>query len=194
MTQEPDSIKDKIIKATWDLFFAEGYDNTTVDDIIKLAGTSKGSFYYYFDGKDSLLNTLSDILDDQYRRLEKELTPEMSSMEKLLYIDYEVHRYMEDHLPLDLIASMYSTQLTSKGDRTLLDQNRKYYRLVRSLIEEGQARGEIRGDRTISELMKYYTMCERALVTDWCLNRASYSLTTYSRDTLPLMLMHFSAE
>ncbi|MDL2249834.1 TetR/AcrR family transcriptional regulator [Lachnospiraceae bacterium OttesenSCG-928-J05] len=191
MTQEEESIKEKIIKATWELFFRNGYDNTTVDDIITLAGTSKGSFYYYFEGKDALLHTLSDVLDDQYRRLEKEMDPQLGSIDKLLLIDYEVHRFMEDHLPLDLIASLYSTQLTSKGDRTLLDQNRKYYRLVRSIIEEGQTRGEIRKDRTISELLKYYTMCERALVTDWCLNRASYSLTTYSKDTLPLMLLHF---
>ena len=191
MTQETDSIKEKIIKATWELFFHNGYDNTTVDDIITLAGTSKGSFYYYFEGKDALLHTLSDVLDDQYRRLEKEMDPQLGSIDKLLLIDYEVHRFMEDHLPLDLIASLYSTQLTSKGDRTLLDQNRKYYRLVRSIIEEGQTKGEIRKDRTISELLKYYTMCERALVTDWCLNRASYSLTTYSKDTLPLMLLHF---
>ncbi|MGF7011057.1 AcrR family transcriptional regulator [Lachnospiraceae bacterium PF1-22] len=191
MTQEEGSIKEKIIKATWELFFRNGYDNTTVDDIITLAGTSKGSFYYYFEGKDALLHTLSDVLDDQYRRLEKEMDPQLGSIDKLLLIDYEVHRFMEDHLPLDLIASLYSTQLTSKGDRTLLDQNRKYYRLVRSIIEEGQTRGEIRKDRTISELLKYYTMCERALVTDWCLNRASYSLTTYSKDTLPLMLLHF---
>lgn len=41
------------------LFFAHGYDNTTVNDIIREAGLSKGAFYHYFDSKASLLEALA---------------------------------------------------------------------------------------------------------------------------------------
>lgn len=53
------SIKTRIVSAAWQLFYEKGYDQTTVDDIIALSGTSKGSFYYYFSTKDELLETLS---------------------------------------------------------------------------------------------------------------------------------------
>ncbi len=44
--------KKKIVTAAWKLFYRQGYDDTTVDEIIREAGTSKGTFYHYFDGKD----------------------------------------------------------------------------------------------------------------------------------------------
>ena len=47
--------KSKIVSAAWKLFYEQGYDATTVDEIIKESGTSRGSFYHYFDGKDALV-------------------------------------------------------------------------------------------------------------------------------------------
>ena len=75
-TENQKSVKGRIVAAAWQLFYEKGYNGTTVDDIIDLSGTSKGSFYYYFNTKDELLNTLSMILDDNYEILkEKEVIP-----------------------------------------------------------------------------------------------------------------------
>ena len=41
------NVKRRIVDAAWELFYEKGYDDTTVDDIIRLSETSKGSFYYY---------------------------------------------------------------------------------------------------------------------------------------------------
>ena len=38
------SVKSRIVSAAWQLFHEKGYSGTTVDDIIELSGTSKGSF------------------------------------------------------------------------------------------------------------------------------------------------------
>ena len=35
--------KGKIISAAWKLFYDQGYDDTTIDEIIAESGTSKGS-------------------------------------------------------------------------------------------------------------------------------------------------------
>ena len=47
--------KGKIITAAWKLFYEQGYEDTTVEEIIAESATSKGSFYHYFEGKDALL-------------------------------------------------------------------------------------------------------------------------------------------
>ena len=104
-----------------------------------------------------------------------------------------MHEMMEDRISIDLLASLYSTQLVSQGQRNLLDHNRNYYKLITRIVEEGQKRGEIQADLSVSEITGYYSMCERALVTDWCLNRGSYSLGEYSRKCMPIMLEHFKA-
>ena len=190
---ENKGVKNRIVSAAWQLFHERGYNGTTVDDIIELSETSKGSSYYYFNTKDELLNTLSLILDDYYEELDSTMDPEMNSFDKLLYLNYKMHEMMEDRISIDLLASLYSTQLVSQGQRNLLDHNRNYYKLITRIVEEGQKRGEIQADLSVSEITGYYSMCERALVTDWCLNRGSYSLGEYSRKCMPIMLEHFKA-
>ena len=44
--------KSKIVSAAWKLFYEQGYEDTTIEEIIEESGTSKGSFYHYFEGKD----------------------------------------------------------------------------------------------------------------------------------------------
>ena len=38
--------KAKIVSAAWKLVYEQGYEDTTVDDIVYESGTSKGSFYH----------------------------------------------------------------------------------------------------------------------------------------------------
>ncbi len=188
------STKDKIVNAAWELFHAKGYENTTVEDIIAAAGTSKGTFYYYFERKDALLDTLSTIFDHRYEQLEKKMSSDLNSFDKLLYMNYEMHLYIEKKMDVDLLSSLYSTQLISKGKSNLLDQNRVYYKLISDIIEEGQKLGHITKDKSVRELTRYYSLCERALITDWCLDRGSYSLAGYSKEYMPLMLQAFKAD
>ncbi len=183
--------KDKIVNAAWDLFHIKGYENTTVEDIIATARTSKGTFYYYFDRKDSLLDTLSTVLDRQYEELEKKMDQDLNSYDKLLYMNYEMHLFIEKQIDVDLLSSLYSTQLLPKAKSNLLDQNRVYYKLINDIVEEGQKQGQITKDKSVREITKYYTLCERALISDWCLNRGSYSLAQYSKEYMPLMLRAF---
>ena len=58
--------KGRIVSAAWKLFYEQGYDETTVEDIILESATSKGSFYHYFEGKDALLGSLSIVFDEKY--------------------------------------------------------------------------------------------------------------------------------
>ena len=114
--------------------------------------------------------------------------------QNLLHINAEVHDFMGENIEYGLLASLYSSQLTTKNARHLLDQNRVYYKLVLSIIEEGQERGEITNDIIASEICHYYGLCERALVYDWCLNHGEYSLGDYSRTYMPIMMEHFKVK
>ena len=41
--------RSRIVNAAWKLFYEQGYEDTTVEEIIEVSHTSKGSFYHYFD-------------------------------------------------------------------------------------------------------------------------------------------------
>ncbi len=162
--------KRKIVAAAWQLFYERGYDYTTVDEIIARSQTSKGSFYHYFEGKDALLGSLSMIFDEKYEELMKSLDPEMDAFDKLMYLNRELFAMIENSVPIELLARLYSTQLVTKGEKHLLDRNRTYYRLLRTIASEGQRRGELRGDMSVNDITRLYAMCERALLYEWCLS------------------------
>ena len=180
--------KGRIINAAWDLFYEQGYEDTTVEEIIEKSGTSKGSFYHYFEGKDALLGSLSYIFDEEYAKLQGTLESKTDSITKLLYLNNKLFSMIEDRIDIDLLTRLYSTQLITKGEKHLLDNKRLYYKLLRKIVAEGQEKGELTDDMTANEIVKLYAMSERALIYDWCLCRGEYSLTSYSKAMMPMFL------
>lgn len=181
----------KIVNAAWALFYKYGYENTTVEDIVFESETSRGSFYHYFKGKDELLSTLASLFDSKYEELEGSLDKFDSAYEKLLYLNRELFNMLENTVSMDLLARLYSSQLTTSGDRNLLDHNRFYYKLLRRIAAEGRENGEFQKDITVNEIVKAYAMCERALISDWCLSNGEYSLCRESETMLPRLLQGF---
>ncbi len=181
----------KIIDAAWQLFYRQGYDDTTVEEIIEASGTSRGSFYHYFQGKDALLSTLADVFDRKYEELMETLDPEQDRFEQLMYLNRELFAMLENSISLDLAARLYSYQLVTRGEKSLLDHNRTYYRLLRQTVLQGQQRGELRGDVTANEIVRVYALCERALIYDWCLSEGDYSLSQYAKTMMPMFLQGF---
>ena len=185
--------KNKIIDAAWKLFYEQGYDNTTVEEIVEVSQTSKGSFYHYFDGKDALLESLSDLFDNQYEQVVPLLDDSMNSFDKLMFLNQELFGMIDHRISIDLLAKLYSSQLITAGSRHLMNHNRFYYKLLRQITLEGQQRGELRSDITVNQFVKAYALCERALIYDWCLCNGEYSLSTYGQEMMPLFLGSFRA-
>ncbi|MBQ0038762.1 MAG: TetR/AcrR family transcriptional regulator [Clostridiales bacterium] len=186
--------KGRIVAAAWQLFYEQGYDNTTVEDIVFASQTSKGSFYHYFEGKDALLGSLSIIFDEKYEELREQMDPEMPAMDALIYLNRELFTMIDNSVSVELLARLFSTQLTTKGEKHLLNRSRTYFKLVQSLVRRGQERGELRSDLSVNEIVNGYAMFERALMYDWCLCNGEYALTRYAGQMLPMFLDGFRAE
>ncbi|MBR2028366.1 MAG: TetR/AcrR family transcriptional regulator [Oscillospiraceae bacterium] len=177
--------KAKITKVAWQLFHEKGYSETTIDDIIAASGTSKGSFYHYYSSKDELLSSLSELFDAKYEEVMQTLDTGMNSYDKLLYLCYSVHDMIEKEVPIGLLASLYSSQVTTKGDKHLQNQDRYYYQIITQIIAEGQERGQITNDMTVREIQRLYTLSERAIIYDYCISNGNYSLGEYTREIMP---------
>lgn len=180
--------REKIINTAWKLFYEEGFGETTINDILREADISKGTFYYYFRSKDDLLSTLSEILDREYQRLEGEEPEGMSCFDRLIWLNYEVHSFMERTMDYRLLSYLYSAQIVKESFSALLNRNRYYYRYVERLMEEGRNNGELTDRMAVSEMVRYFSMCERALVTEWCMNNGSFSLGEFSKQCFPIMM------
>lgn len=180
--------KSKIVSAAWKLFYEQGYDDTTVDDIIFESKTSKGSFYHYFDSKDALLGSLAYLFDEKYEQLESEIDEELTTVEVLLFLNRQLFEMIENTVDLELIKRLYSTQLVTRTEKQLLDHNRVYYRLLRKLVLAGQEKGDVTKDMSVNDVVKYYAFCERAVIYDWCLCNGDYSLSDSAEKLMPFFL------
>ena len=183
--------KGKIVSAAWDLFYRQGYENTTVEEIIEESGTSRGSFYHYFDGKDALLSSLSVLFDERYEELMQQPHDEMDCIALLCWLNQELFTTIENTVSIELLARLFSSQLVTKGEKHLLDRKRTYYRLLRQIVSQGQECEELTDTRTVSEIVKAYAMFERGLMYDWCICSGDYSLKSYAARVMPMLLEDF---
>ena len=191
MPRKRQPTKTRIVKAAWNLFYKNGYDHTTIEDIIAASKTSKGTFYHYFKGKEVLLNSLSYLFDEKYEELYNTMDHGLSSYDKLLLLNRELFCMIEECVDIHLLAYLYSSQLITKDKKSLSDKKRFYFKWITEIISDGLERGEFRNTSTAEELMDIYAMYERALLYDWALFKGSFSLSEYSNKLLPHVLDTF---
>lgn len=191
MARKRQSTKSRIIKAAWNLFYKKGYKKTTVEDIIAASKTSKGTFYHYFKGKESLLNSMSYLFDEKYEELYNVVDPNLSAYEKLLFLNHELFYMIENSIDVKLVGYLYSSQLVTKDKRSLLENKRFYFEWLNTIFKDAIESGEFSNTSTPDELLKVYAMFERALLYDWALCNNKYSLSEYSDKLLPHVLNTF---
>lgn len=189
MPRKDNNTKSKIIAAAWKLFYEQGYEDTTIDDIVFESNTSKGSFYHYFGSKDELMGSLPTLFDDKYKELAEKIDPDANRFEVLIWLNQELFRMIENTVSIDMLARMYSAQLVTKMDKQLLDRNRFYFKLLRKIVAEGIERKEIKNIDSNNDIVKAYALCERALLYDWCICNGDYSLSDYTAKMFPRLLL-----
>src|ERR1700674_2524022 len=55
---QPQTKRERILRAATDVFAQNGYFNAKVSDVAKSAGVADGTIYLYFDGKEDILITI----------------------------------------------------------------------------------------------------------------------------------------
>ncbi|MBB6214191.1 AcrR family transcriptional regulator [Anaerosolibacter carboniphilus] len=84
------SKKNELVEIAEKLFLEKGYEETSVEDILKASGLSKGGFYHYFKSKEEVLaesiNNLAESLLKEFEPIMQD--PELNALEKL-------NRFME---------------------------------------------------------------------------------------------------
>ena len=188
MKKTSNQTRSRIVTAAWKLFYQYGYDNTTIDDIVEASQTSKGSFYHYFESKDALLGSLSYLFDDKYNELAETMDQEMDPIEKLLMLNRELFLMIENTVSVSMLSQLFSSQLTTRGEKHLLDPDRTYYKMLRQIAVEGKEQGLFLDELTVTDITKAYAVYERAIMYDWCISSGNYSICQYSQKMLPMFI------
>lgn len=79
--------KQELTKIAYKLFLTKGYENTSIDEIIKEAEIAKGTYYYYFASKEETLEeVINIILDNMVSRAKQVIEMPLTAIEKFISV------------------------------------------------------------------------------------------------------------
>ena len=77
----------ELLQIAYGMFLSRGYENTSVDEIIEAAGIAKGTFYYYFQSKEQMLEAvIGMMIEAEAEAARQVLASEMPVPQKIVGI------------------------------------------------------------------------------------------------------------
>ncbi|MCF6408346.1 TetR/AcrR family transcriptional regulator [Pseudalkalibacillus salsuginis] len=148
-----------ILDASAHCFAEKGYNDTTVDDIAKASGTSKGSIYLYFSSKEEIFYRLNERRTEKFFEIKKQLVEQNSASAKFEYLFRHLLSGAIEKEDLNTIAVQFEFWIyISKNDKeSLFDARVKMFTtLIKDIVEEGIETGEFRKDVNTDEFSKLF--------------------------------------
>lgn len=146
-TRDPSDKRERILRAAIRVFARKGFYATRVSEIAKAAGVADGTIYLYFKNKDDVLISL---FQERVGRLVEELRREASAdapvLERLNRIIAIQLGQLEGRRDLAEVVTVNLRQSTKLLKQYAVPLFTQYMSVVAQLVEEGQAKGELRAD------------------------------------------------
>ncbi|MFF2371703.1 TetR/AcrR family transcriptional regulator [Agromyces sp. NPDC058110] len=141
------SVADDVMRAAVELFAANGYANTSVQQVVEAAGVTKGAMYHYFQSKDDLLFGIYDrMLSLQKQHLDVIIERGGPVGEVVRSACIDVIETSIDFLPEGTVFFRSMHMLTAPRQAEVTRRRRDYNDAFAALIEQGQAEGLYRSD------------------------------------------------
>lgn len=151
------SVPDQVLRAALDLFAAQGYANTSVQQIVAAAGVTKGALYHYFASKDDLLFAIYErMLSLQKQRLDDIMDAGGPVLDVLRTACEDVVVTSIDFLPEGTVFFRSQHMLTPQRQKEVKQRRREYHDKFGELLTRGQAEGVFRDDVPLSVLIAHF--------------------------------------
>jgi TetR/AcrR family transcriptional regulator, transcriptional repressor for nem operon len=152
------SHREKLLRQGMKSFYEHGFNGTTVDAILESSGVPKGSFYHHFKSKSAFgLAVLGRYMEFQLTTMDKWLREDCGSTTAKLshYVAELGDIFVASGFQRACLAGKFSTELASSSDsfrERLGDAMRGWTDVLTEVMREGQARGDVRRDRSARQL------------------------------------------
>ncbi|KGI81936.1 TetR family transcriptional regulator [Actinopolyspora erythraea] len=147
----------RLLSAATRLFAEQGFETTSVQQIVDAAGVTKGAMYHYFGSKDDLLYEIyARVLRVQMARMEQAADSSESVERRLRAVAADVVVTTVAYLDDTVIFFRSMHLLHPDKQAEVRAQRRRYHERVRQLIEEGQRTGVFRTDRSPELVVDFF--------------------------------------
>lgn len=140
-----DERRQEILDVALGLFYAHGYETTSIQHIIDQIGIAKGTFYHYFSSKTDLLDSLIDhLITTTLERVEPVLDdPNLDALQKLhqFFLSLESWKLENKEFLIDILRAWYSDDNTIFRTRLEKAQMQNFAFKFAIIIEQGCQEG-----------------------------------------------------
>lgn len=137
--------KQAIFGAAIRLFAEQGFDSTTVEEIVARAGVSRATYFNYFKTKDGVLRYFGERLAVKLLAVSAEGLPGETALSRLQRLVCTWAEYSSAHKDEARIVQMYSAREPEYATRPT-PARQQLLGLFIQIVQQGQATGEFRGD------------------------------------------------
>lgn len=141
ITKKPEERRNEILDAAEMLFTTKGYSATTVNDILHIVGIAKGTFYYYFQSKEEVM----DAVVMRYIHLGVEAAkgiasdPNLSAPEKIFQII--MSQKPDASRKEQMIEQLHQVSNAEMHQKSLVETILELTPVLSEVIEQGIAEG-----------------------------------------------------
>lgn len=199
IVKDPDVRRSEILDVAQRFFYQNGYQQTSIQDIITEIGIAKGTFYHYFRSKQDLLDVLIERMVEQtLQSLEPVVADEeLSAVEKLerFFGDIAAWKGANKAFFLDLLRIWYKDENAILRHKVQTGSVEKTLPLLVQIIEQGLAEGTFAADcpADLAEIVLHISQGFSATLAQIILNEADLKdrLTIIERKT---KVYHYAIE
>jgi AcrR family transcriptional regulator len=145
--REKQARREAIMGSARELFFAKGFNATTMDEIAQKAELSKGALYLYFASKEELyVNVMSEGLSILFERTEEALLLDLPPDQMLRKLGEVHYRYYLDYPEYSRIFFFLehrnvAQQLPRELIQESMDKGKRFFQLIVGIIQQGIEQG-----------------------------------------------------
>ncbi|TQI79390.1 TetR family transcriptional regulator [Serratia fonticola] len=139
--KKPEVRRAEILQAAGKLFQEQGYETTSVDEIVRSAGIAKGTFYYYFKSKEEILAALAQqICADIVSRSQIIADdPQLGAIEKFCAIIAAQNQTVEDGQ--SIVKDLHRPENRALHERSNIETVLSFGPILASVVEQGNREG-----------------------------------------------------
>lgn len=178
--------RQKILNAAAELFLKNGFETTSVAQIVAHANVVKGTFYQHFETKMDLLVVLGRQHGaDQVRKLIHQVRQGASALEILQRYYLAMAQWFEAHAPIaqDVIISAIRLHDSNSNSPEYVAHD-----FTKLMLRFAQERGEARKDIHVTAQACVIGGAFTLAVIDWCRNPEAATLQEQTKACLAVFL------
>lgn len=154
---DAEPVPQRLLTVATRLFADQGFETTSVQQIVDAAGVTKGAMYHYFGSKDDLLYEIyARVLRVQTARMEQVADSAESVQRRLHAVAADVVVTTSANLDDTVIFFRSMHLLHPDKQAEVRSERRRYHERVRRLIEEGQQQGVFRSDKSAELVVDFF--------------------------------------